>query len=675
MSEQIGETYVSIVPIVDEAAFKQQTQQAVDNAVGDIKAGVQVDTQSLTKVREDALTSARTAETQAAQLAKQQLLGAASLEQATVAAKAYADAALVAARADVALNVATGEQTATLQTSITLLRQHEAALLQDAEAKRINAGAGIGGGPGGPNDPNDPRGRRTLRGRIEAVSQGEAGLGSLLSPAAIARFGLAGLAIGTVFTALEHLRSGLKVSGDEAFTFEGRIRNAGAEVLGGDLIGGIGALVREAPTASEELKKLGANANTTSVDLRQFAHETDEAAKSTEAHAVALDHTASGALRGGAAYADNAKGLHALAAGERDAAAGARDLAAAFETSVTQAQAVASAIQQAGSEAAAFGEQTRGAGGVAAGQPLAGASFVDETNTNATASSVAESLARRTKGLQDDLAVAKQAAADAATAEQNQKDVVEGAAARHKETVDAVTKAVLIQNQIDADAAAERKRLADLAEAARKKAAAEAEAERKAALAAAREAYRNDLDFRQSLLELSLRRAGLTDKTIADDVAAEKKLIAFFRQESQDRKLTKEERRQFFLALQNEKIDLKELLKGDTPDVGGGSLEDLFKSAQEQFAQFGSNVSSSVTTGGGVREAFAGAISAQNPRITPGQQAQLTEAQRTNQLLTGILGAVNRSSAGDERTPATLQAQVPGAWTAWRTAALTGLTG
>lgn len=67
-----------------------------------------------------------------------------------------------------------------------------------------------------------------------------------------ARFGLAGLAFGAAFSTLNELQQALKVTGQEAYTTEGRIRNLGAELLSGNLIGGIKAVIAQEPAKLTE---------------------------------------------------------------------------------------------------------------------------------------------------------------------------------------------------------------------------------------------------------------------------------------------------------------------------------------------------------------------------------------------------------------------------------------
>ena len=61
----------------------------------------------------------------------------------------------------------------------------------------------------------------------------------------------AGFALSTTTRAVGELRDSLSVSGEEAETFSGRMRNLGASLLGGDLVGAVQALTRETQKFTE----------------------------------------------------------------------------------------------------------------------------------------------------------------------------------------------------------------------------------------------------------------------------------------------------------------------------------------------------------------------------------------------------------------------------------------
>lgn len=88
------------------------------------------------------------------------------------------------------------------------------------------------------------------------------------------RFGVAGFAFTAAFESLRELQGLLRAEGDEAFTTEGKIRNLGAELLSGNLIGGIRALNAEKKATfvgglAEELKALNVAADDSAISLEK----------------------------------------------------------------------------------------------------------------------------------------------------------------------------------------------------------------------------------------------------------------------------------------------------------------------------------------------------------------------------------------------------------------------
>jgi hypothetical protein len=87
--------------------------------------------------------------------------------------------------------------------------------------------------------------------RLERLSAGrEAGIPGILGMAG--RGGLVGLGVLAGFQAISRLEQMLKVTGQEAFTTEGKIRNLGSALMSADIIGGIEALTA-APKSLEEV--------------------------------------------------------------------------------------------------------------------------------------------------------------------------------------------------------------------------------------------------------------------------------------------------------------------------------------------------------------------------------------------------------------------------------------
>jgi hypothetical protein len=118
------------------------------------------------------------------------------------------------------------------------LKADQEAALSAATAPASAPGAPGGGGGGIFDSITGPGG--ILRSR-----SGTSSLAGILGTTA--RFGLAGLAFGAAFSGLSELQNALRATGDEAFTTQGKIRNLGSELLSGNLIGGIKAVLAQKP--------------------------------------------------------------------------------------------------------------------------------------------------------------------------------------------------------------------------------------------------------------------------------------------------------------------------------------------------------------------------------------------------------------------------------------------
>ena len=87
---------------------------------------------------------------------------------------------------------------------------------------------------------------REMAGAEQSLVRVGAARGKALGGIRLAGIGLgAGVAISTATRSVAELRDGLKVSGEEAETFTGRLRNMGAAILGGDLVGTFRAMTKE----------------------------------------------------------------------------------------------------------------------------------------------------------------------------------------------------------------------------------------------------------------------------------------------------------------------------------------------------------------------------------------------------------------------------------------------
>lgn len=279
--------------------------------------------------------------------------------------------------------------------------------------------------------------------------------------------------------ASRQLASSLRVTGDDAVTTEGKLRNAGASLLSGDFVGAIKALAVHAPSSSQKLKALAGDANTSAAALRQFGFETAQDATKTRELADSIKTAEIAAGRWGGQLAINKAELNDHAAELDKNASKALSLAAAMEAAASAVASVGTAIQQAGSDAAAFGERGtlfgRGAGGVEAEARSPGsgmqpfqAPIVGLPQQTKTAIAAAQA----SPGTSDDVAQYKRAIAELRKQllipfiTDKDKEEIYSAIAQYTGAVKA------IDDQIAADA--EKKRRA--AEAARKKLAAAAKA-------------------------------------------------------------------------------------------------------------------------------------------------------------------------------------------------------
>lgn len=153
------------------------------------------------------------------------------------------------------------------------------------------------------------------------------------------------------------------------------------------------------------------------------------------------------------------------------------------------------------------------------------------------------------------------------------------------------------------------------------------------------QAAKDEIDRRKALLDLAIKEAEATPG-LDDNKRAINNEIRFLRVQRNKFKVFSKE----WIEYQSEIDDLKERLK-NTTDSSGPSLSDLFAEASKEFKDFASNVSTQITTPGGIRAQFAAAISIQNKNISLGEEQQIKEAVTTNSLLGQILAVVKRNPA------------------------------
>ena len=92
------------------------------------------------------------------------------------------------------------------------------------------------------------------------------GLGSV-----IAKAGIATIAISALYQASQHLQQALKVTGAEAFTTGGKLRNFAASLTSGDIVGAVQALAAQPKT----LQEAGISAEEATIHYRAFKQEAD----------------------------------------------------------------------------------------------------------------------------------------------------------------------------------------------------------------------------------------------------------------------------------------------------------------------------------------------------------------------------------------------------------------
>lgn len=328
----------------------------------------------------------------------------------------------------------------------------------------------------------------------------------------VGRLGLAGGVAFAGFQAIGQISQMLKATGDEAYTAQGKLRNFGAEILTGNIIGGIRALAAEKPATivgslAQSLADLKAKSDPLVVTQEKLTAKFEESPEALKEYLGIL-------VAFGKISIDTAVQMEKITRDLEAQTIGARASADAWAD-------LARRIQEAGSEAAVLGERGgdfgRGAGGVDA-QKAARAAGLDPTvfqagtGGQAVADQVREDRAGRIRDEGDrlaaQLAAAKITQKHARELFENLKDGAGGAAAAYAALSAATTKVIGYQNQIK-----------DNAEAAAATAAAAADAKKKEAAAAAEAVAADKKAGYEQTLENNLAKAALT-KRKTDDLAA-----------------------------------------------------------------------------------------------------------------------------------------------------------
>jgi hypothetical protein len=257
-----------------------------------------------------------------------------------------------------------------------------------------------------------------IGGFIRAGAAGRSGgLAGLLG--AGARLGAVGFAATAAFQAVGELQQSLRVTGDEAFTAEGKLRNLGAELLGGNIIGGIKALAAERKAVFEG--DLGA----------KLEEEMKRAKEAADPLAVTEEKLAAVRQKGAGAVNDYIKVLLAFGAINLEQAVALAAVNKKLDEQAKLADAGAdswanyqAAVEKAGSELKAFGPDSRGGprgvGGVNAGRPTASnPAFVAGTGGPDVAAQIRASINSR---IQDEQVIASARVREAKITQKIAKD-------------------------------------------------------------------------------------------------------------------------------------------------------------------------------------------------------------------------------------------------------------
>lgn len=543
-------------------------------------------------------------------------------------------------------------------------------------------------------------------------------------------YGLLGIAVVAGYQAIGQLQRSLRVTGAEAATTEGRLRNVGAALLGGDVLGAFKAARTEFTLTADALRELQseiARGNTLNVDkLRQaaevFGNDKLRAQLSQASFAVRTNlqqdrATAAGLTPG---LRDD---LAAARVAEREARIGVRVFQkgtdeyskafAAWAGAVKQRRAIVQRIEgqtspelrdaarqqqfQLNQLRAAGTKSTRDDMDIAKTRAdylrrLIGQLEKDDTKTKAQKArlvtlygqldqveSSLEQVREQARAAQQER-VQKQIAAaqvDLQIQAANARGQAQETAALRSQADFAAREAtdkrlaVDQRQQFALEAAQLNKQLYDIqvrqAEEA-KQAAQRAREARKQELEAERQRYRDGLALDEQRIQLRVQAAQLTGKKVSDDKRALRALIAFYKQEERDQKLTVQER----LTAQSNKISAQLQLrnlakqKKTSSTASGMSAADFFAEAASQFRTYGSNITadrSGILSGQDARARYAQiALAGRGPSLTTGLQAlgvaaasSANEAVTHTVLLRGILRAVSGGVGGNVAPSGTAQ--------------------
>lgn len=466
--------------------------------------------------------------------------------------------------------------------------------------------------------------------------------------------GLVGIAGIAGYQAIQQLRQGLQVTGAEAGTTEGRFRNLGASLLGGDVIGAFKAVRVEftlAATALQSLQAEIARGDTTNLTKLAEAAKVFGSSKLSEQLSAAQFQVRANLKRDDATAASLTPGLRDDLKVAQDAEAEAKIGIRVFEKgteayskafsgfaqAVKARRAIVENIEKnnATPEARDAGRSTqyqlnllRAQGSKSEKDDLAiqntRREFLEkqisvlERNTSKTSAersrlvtlygqleqietsidstreqarqAAQERLQKRLAFAQTELSIQL---ANARGEGQETAAIRDQAAFASKEAND---KRLSVEQRqgFELQAAQLNKQLFDIGQASAeraKQAAADALAQKQQEIAAEKERYRAGLSLQEQRLQLSVQAAQLTTKNLKDDKKAIRAEIAFYKEREKDKKLSIQER----LTAQSNKISaqlqLKSLASQQADRTGGGqSRFDFFKQAGQNFRDTGSNI-------------------------------------------------------------------------------------
>lgn len=398
------------------------------------------------------------------------------------------------------------------------------------------------------------------------------------------RFGPVALGGTLAFQAFNELSQMLKVTGDESFSTEGRLRNLGSELLNGNVLGGIRAVIAESDKL--DYAKLLAKTELASDELETFAAYANRAADAVNTnisthgkYGTAVQVTIDANKEVAASFREDADA--AIAFGN------AMDIAAGYGDSLAESMNALAAIPSLDNVPAYRNQKTRVPVGPTVKNEIA--------QTNARARGDLDELLALQKTARDrinkqvenstlqgekrDQLLRKQADAEAAVISTQKQIAAESARAQADAAREAERAARERQAQLDKEAAA-----------------------RKKAREEAAQAYRDQRDFELGQIKNAQAAAGLDGVVTQRDINLKIKEINFLKRREADKKLTRAERQ----AAQADKIaaqaELREL-RGETSK--GASVEDFYRAAVANFREFGGG-SSGIISGQGARGHLAG---------------------------------------------------------------------